>query len=166
MKMDDQRILSLNDVREVLEQHRKQKAKRWLPDAATRFLAREELEYRLKHKLENAIPRGGKYRVSRRMARIFDNEKSVNNYQLVQCFTPTVLGNSGRLRKFSEKDYKSRKFSHKDDEKMKNHFKMLNKFWKNIGYVARFGKYHSKIVLIKPVVGSDKNKLDITSKVI
>ncbi len=166
MKIHDQPLLSLNDVREVIKQHNKQEAKRWLFNAAARFMGRKEWEHKLKHKLESTIPKEPKCRVLRKMARLFDNEKIVNNYQLVQCFIPTMRGNNRRLRKFSEKDYKSRKSDHKDDEKLKNRFKMLNKFWKNIGYATRFGKYQSKIVLIKLMVGSDKNELDITTKIV
>lgn len=149
MKMADQPVLSLNDVREVLEQHRKQKAKSSLRDAAGRALARSELEDQFKHKLENAIREGGKYRVLKKMARLFDEKTNVKNYKLVQCFIPTIRGLNGRRRKFSEHDYKDRKSFYDDDEKINNHFKGLKKYWETLGYTVKFGKYSSRVALTK-----------------
>lgn len=161
MKLDDKPLLSVNDVREVVKEFRK-KTERSLSTTAARYIARKNLESEIKHRLENSIPTGGKYRVLRKMARLFDKEKVVSNYQLVQCFKATTRGNNRRLRKFSKKDYYDGKIKY--DERLTNRFKQLKRFWRGLDYAITFSKHQSRIVFTRNVAGSHKNKHDITPK--
>lgn len=147
MKMDDQPVLSLNDVKKVLEQRKKQKVKQRFFDSAERFLSRKQLEDHFKHRLENTIPTGKKYRVLRKMSQLFDNKRIIKNYRLTQCFISTIRDYNRRLRKFNAKDYEDRKLAY--NERIKNHFKILKKFWKSTNYTIKFGKKHSQVALLK-----------------
>ncbi len=117
---NNQLLFSRNDIKEIHQKHEESKTK--LPAVASRFISRKSLE----HQLADAIPRGGKNKVLRRMAKLFDESKVVENYKLAQDINPTIRGNAGLLRKRSKKDYLYDK--EKYDERIKNHFRGLKKY--------------------------------------
>ena len=151
-------VLSVQDVREILKDHRTEKIKKSMSEAAARFIDRRKWEYQTKHKLELVVPKGGKYKVTRKMARLFDREINIENYKLAQCLKYKLINN----KKLNKRDYEFGKTKY--DEKIRNHLKVLNRFLKPINRVARYRRLSSRIVLLKSVVRDGKNSLNITPK--
>lgn len=121
--------------------------KKRISDAASRFLSVKTNEYRIKHQLENAIPNGKKYKILRRMARLFDKSPSVENYRLFQTFNKKVRNDRRQLKKPSQKDYNYKKDYY--DIQIRNRFKKLNELWKPLGRKVRFRQKKSHIILAR-----------------
>lgn len=154
MKIDNNTpLLSLNDFKSVVNEYKEDKIRHKLSNSANRFL--------LQHQLSSAIPKGRKYKKLKRMAKLFDSKNTVDNYLLAYCINRKIKNNRSLKRKLTKKDYRLKKVEY--DEKIKNHFKILNKHWKPLGYLIRFKKDKSKTT---PIVGLDKNELDVTPKII
>lgn len=97
-------------------------------------------------KLITQLPEGGKYKVVRKMATLFDKENKVKNYLLARCINPTAPQN-GKRRKLGINDYKNSKTSY--DKEIKNRFRILKKYWKLLGCTVKFRSESSEIVQTK-----------------
>jgi hypothetical protein len=71
-----------------------------------------------KKDLLSSIPKNGKYKVLRRMAKVFQGKNEVPAYLLAQCVRPTLNG-----RKFTKKDFNNNKRFYKT--KIKNRLESL-----------------------------------------
>jgi len=109
-----------------------------LVDAAFRFWSVKSNEYRSRHQLENAIPKGKKYKILKRMARLFDKYHRVENYKLTQCSNHKIRNFKGKLKTISKKEYGYKKTYY--DQEIRNRFKILNRYWKFLGYKSHYRK--------------------------
>ena len=127
-------------ISDIKKQYKKEQS---LSSIARRFLNWKSYEYIL----QDAIPKGRKYKVIRKMARLFNMERKVDNYRLARCVMPVVRNQRGTYIKFRKKDYDAKKSYY--DTKLKNHFKVARKYWKRIGYTVRFHGEYSCVVSLK-----------------
>ena len=90
------------------------------------------------------IPRGRKYLVTRKMAKLFENKQKVDNYLLAACITPTLRAQN-RYRKFKKADYDKKKHGNQ----IKNRFRTLRKFLKPLDCTVEFSGQFSNLVRLQ-----------------
>ena len=142
---------------EALLYIKKHKTQNSLREAAVRRLNKisSEKPSIVLYLLVNEIPTGGKYRVTRKVVRLFvkkrvkENQLEVKNYLLLRCIVPTIRTESRLLtrRKLSEKDYLSKKNTY--DIQIKNRLRTINKYLKPINVFIKFYSYYSKLIKLK-----------------
>ncbi|OGH18710.1 MAG: hypothetical protein A3F31_00575 [Candidatus Levybacteria bacterium RIFCSPHIGHO2_12_FULL_38_12] len=97
-------------------------------------------------RLLQVLPKGSRGKTLKKIANLilfsyFSQKESVNNFHIAQCLKKRWNTQSGKL---TRRIYKSRKTEL--DEKVKNRFRTLKKYWKSMGYDIEFNKERSKIV--------------------
>lgn len=93
-------------------------------------------------KFLSVIPKGGKYRIHRRMAELFENKESVRAYLLARCVQPTI-----ETKKLRFKDYKARHIEY--DKRIRNSIRILNRYLVPTGYEIKFSGGFGKLQDIK-----------------
>lgn len=89
-------------------------------------------------KFLSVIPKGGKYRIHRRMAKLFGNKESVEAYLLARCVQPTI-----GTKKLRSKDYKVQHAKY--DIRIRNSIRILNRYLVPTGYKVGFSGGFGKL---------------------
>lgn len=100
-----------------------------------------------KFPISSQIPKGKRYRVHRKMSRLFDQDRKVANYRLAGCIKSRLLDNRNIPKKFTKSDYYCAA-KKKYDNSLRNYFRTLNRFLRISGYRVKKSSDCSLIVQI------------------
>lgn len=92
--------------------------------------------------------RGKKYKIPKRVAKLFLNRLEVSNFEIIKQIGPTIISNNYKRKKISQKDYYSKNKS-EYDSKIKNVLKYLKKVAREIRYTFKFTEHYVKAAPIK-----------------
>jgi hypothetical protein len=95
--------------------------------------------------LVSRIPRTGKkHIVARKVATLFLNNLTVDNFEIIKRIKSTTPGYKGKSRKLTKDDYMQGK--EKYDKKINNRFKYLEKVANRLGFTFRFHELYVEAV--------------------
>lgn len=90
--------------------------------------------------LTSMIPKGGKYKVVRRITKLFNDKSKVANWKISACITPTFT----KGKKFSKKNYNQSLHY----PRIKNRSVTIKKYWENAGYTIKVQRDFSEKIRI------------------
>lgn len=95
--------------------------------------------------LLESIPGGGKYKVPRKIAELFQSKDEIDNFYLAKCLKIKLQQNNKTVV-LTKTRYKANK--EKYDRQIKNCLRTIRKKWKPLGYSIQYRKEKSKVVQV------------------
>lgn len=100
-----------------------------------------------KDRLFEELPKNGKYKEARKIAKQLLTNRKVDNWILARCITPTLRHGANKRRKFGRNDYRNDKESY--NSQIQNRLDTINKKWEGLNYCAKFHADFCELTTLK-----------------